>query len=84
MYAIRSYYELDTYRQINETWVKMKGFWQRIGAGGILDEQYRGLAYNFSDFHFDVYIDGQSTTLGVLYDFTDSDTIEHEFGNKLV
>jgi len=74
--------ELDTYRQINETWGKMKGFWQRVGAGGILDDEYRGLAYNFSDFHFDVYIDGQSTTLGVLYDFTDSDTIEHEFGNK--
>ncbi|MBN2879480.1 MAG: hypothetical protein JXN65_07605 [Clostridia bacterium] len=75
--------ELDSFKQINETWNKMKGFWQRVGSGGKLGDEYRDLAYNFSDYHFDVYIDGQSTTLGVLYDFVDADTIEHDFGNKL-
>ncbi len=75
--------ELEEYKKINETWNKMKGFWQRIGANGEIDDEYRCFAYDFSDYTFDVYVDLEATSAGVLYEYMDEDTIEYEFAGEM-
>jgi len=74
--------ELQEYEKINETWNNMKGFWHRVGANGAIDDAYKGFAYDFSDYQFNVYVDLDITSAGVMYDFVDSITIEHEMNGE--
>ena len=75
--------DIDAYKKINDTWNAMKGFWQRAGDDGEPEDEHRCVAYNFSDYTFEVYTGTQIADANILYDFIDDDTIQYELNGMM-